>query len=213
MSKGNTGDCNTGNRNTGNRNTGDWNTGYCNTGNCNTGNRNTGNRNTGYWNTGNCNTGNRNTGNRNTGDCNTGNWNTGNWNTGYFNVDTPDTIRVFGKECKKEDWDNCNKPSFIYFELTEFIEDSDMTDKEKQDNPEYGTIGGYVKSYTYHEAWRKAWDNASDEDKELLYKLPNFDSEIFKQISGIDVNEEQKHEELTVADIEKLLGKKIKIVK
>jgi len=187
---------NTGDRNTGYFNTGDWNTGNWNTGHCNTGDHNTGDWNTGY---------------RNTGYRNTGSWNTGSHNTGYFNTDTPKTIRVFGKECIKEDWDKAEKPDFIYFDLTEFIEESEMTDIEKKEHPEYKTIGGYLKVYEYKEAFKKSWDNATDEDRQLIFNLPNFDAEIFKEISGIDVNEKVK--ELTVSEIENLLGYKVKIVK
>jgi hypothetical protein len=159
------------NYNTGSWNTGSWNTGSWNTGDMNTGNRNIGNRNTGSWNTGDWNTGNRNTGGWNTGNWNTGGWNTGNcntgdWNksnrnTGFFNTIDPD-IQVFNKPCKREDWENVNKPSFIYFDL----------------------------NGTYRESWRKAYDSASDEEKRLLVKLPNFDAKVFQEISGILVDEE-----------------------
>jgi len=152
---GNTGSRNTGSRNTGDRNTGDWNTGDWNTGRSNTGDMNTGDRNTGDWNTGDWNTG-----NRNTGDMNTGDWNKSNRNAGFFNTIDPD-IQVFNKPCNREDWENANKPSFIYFDL----------------------------NGTYKESWRKAYDSASDEEKRLLVNLPNFDADVFHEISGILVDE------------------------
>jgi PPE-repeat protein len=166
----NTGDLNTGNWNTGHRNTGDLNTGDLNTGDLNTGNSNTGNSNIGYGNTGDCNTGNCNTGNRNTGNWNTGDWNTGDWNkgnrnTGFFNTIDSD-IQVFNKPCKQEDWENANKPGFIYFNL----------------------------NGTYEESWRKAYDSASDEEKLLLVKLPNFNAKVFQEISGIMVDEKTGQE-------------------
>ncbi len=86
-----------------------------------------------------------------------------------------------------------------------------MTDQEKKYNPSCETTGGYLKVYEYQEAWRIAWDNATDEDKELLYKLPNFDADVFKEISGIDVNENPV-KQVTVEDIEKILGYKFEIV-
>ena len=67
-----------------------------------------------------------------------------------------------------------------------------MTDEEKENNPTHINTGGYLKVYDYKEAWLKAWESATDEDKELLYKLPNFDAEVFKEISGIDVNEDSE---------------------
>ena len=148
----NTGDSNTGYSNTGNRNTGDSNTGSWNTGDSNTGYSNTGNSNTGSWNTGNSNTGNRNTGNRNTGS-----WNNSNFNNGFFNTKEVEVIKVFNKDCHKSIWDNCKKPSFIYFDL----------DKD------------YKKSFI------KSFENTNKEDVELLLKLPNFDYKVFEKISGI----------------------------
>ena len=212
----NTGDWNTGNWNTGNWNTGDWNTGNWNTGNWNTGNWNTGNRNTGYCNTGNWNTGNRNTGNCNTGNCNTGNWNTGDWNTGFFNTITPETILAFNKECKKEEWENAIKPSFLYFNLIEWINESDMTEEEKQDNPSYTTTCGYLKEYEYKEAFQKSFNKLSAEEKkkqvEQLKALPNFDKDIFYEISGIDI-ENTEPRKMTVAEVCKELGYEVEIVK
>ena len=194
---------NTGNRNTGDWNTGDWNTGYCNTGNCNTGNRNTGNRNTGDRNTGNrntgdrntgnCNTGSCNTGNRNTGDWNTGDWNTGDWNTGdrntgYCNTGTP-TVRMFNKDTGLK-FGEIQFPNFFFFETTFWIEESKMSDKEKDAFPSYVTTGGYLKVIPMKQAWRESWDKASLDDKKKVMTLPNWDNEIFKEISGIDVEKE-----------------------
>lgn len=160
----NTGDDNTGDNNTGDNNTGNYNTGRRNTGGCNTGSYNTGNYNTGHCNAGNYNTGDRNTGNRNAGYCNVGHYNTGNYNTcnrssGFFNT-VNDTINVFNKPCKIDVWQQANMPSFIHFDM----------------------VG------TYKESWRKAYDGASDEDKLLLVKLPNFDADVFYEISGIRVD-------------------------
>ena len=158
--------------NTGHRNTGNCNTGYRNTGDCNTGNWNTGDRNTGYWNTGNW---------------NTGYWNTGNWNTGYFNTKTPKTIKVFGKECLRVDWENANKPNCLYFSLTEWICESAMSDVEKQENPSYSHTGGYLKAFDYKEAFTKSVTEASKEDRDLIRALPNFIADIFLEISGVDL--------------------------
>jgi hypothetical protein len=169
----NTGDRNTGDRNTGHYNTGHYNTGHDNTGYRNTGDRNTGDYNTGHYNTGYYNTGYRNTGYRNTGDCNTGHYNTGdrntgNWNaceceTGFFNVSQPKTIRVFEKECDLEVWNLAEKPSFLYFDL--------------------------VEGKTYKECFQEAYNKAPKEEKEMLKSLPNFDADIFYEISGIRVDE------------------------
>ena len=65
-----------------------------------------------------------------------------------------------------------------------------MNDKEKEDNPSYEITGGYLKVYEYQEAWRKAYDSATREEQLKIKDLPNFDKDKFKQISGIDIDED-----------------------
>ena len=190
----NTGYWNTGNWNTGHRNTGNRNTGNRNTGHSNTGNWNTGHSNTGNWNTGNRNTGNRNTGNRNTGNCNTGHSNTGNWNTtnfsnGFFNTEEVEIINVFDKPCMKSVWDEASKPRCLFFKLTDWIDESEMSDVEKQENPSFSCTGGYLKKYDYKEAFTKSVTEASKEERDLIRALPNFNNEKFLEISGVDLSQ------------------------
>ena len=194
----NTGDCNTGNRNTGDWNTGNRNTGDWNTGDCNTGDWNTGNWNTGNWNTGDCNAGNRNTGDWNTGNCNTGNWNTGSYNAcnhsaGMFNT-KEQPLYLFNKptDFTRDEFRNIfpNEYDLLFhslFPLTEWIIESNMSAEEKEANPSYKTTGGYLKKRTYHEAWRIMWDSWTKEQQDSIKKLPNFDKDIFKEITGIEV--------------------------
>ena len=196
----NSGNLNSGNYNSGDRNSGNCNSGDRNSGNCNSGNWNSGsgNCNSGNWNSGNWNSGNCNSGNYNSGDRNSGNWNSGNWNSGFFNTDEP-TVRMFNKETglKRE---QISIPSFCYFDLTEWIEESKMTDDEKRDNPKFFVSGGYLKTNTYKEAFRKSWDSASREERNKILSLPNFDAEIFLEISGIDVRKELKTTITVVCD-------------
>ena len=195
VGKENVGLCNSGDRNSGNNNSGDWNSGYNNSGDWNSGNNNTGYNNSGdcnsgYNNSGDCNSGNNNTGNNNTGYNNSGNrnsgyWNTGNNNTGYFNADTPPT-RIFGKETKQQTF---NFPSWLYFHLTEWIEVSEMSKEEKKEFWWYETTKGYLRTQTYKEAFKKAFDNATIDGVKDLLKLPNFNHEVFEKISGISKEE------------------------
>ena len=155
----------------------------------NTGKDCTGLCNTGNWNTGNWNTGNRNTGNRNTGNWNTGDWNTGDWNTGYCNTDTP-PIRIFNKETDK-DRDEIVFPDFFWFDTTVWVSHDTATDAEKkQHKKEIEVMGGFLKEIDYKEAFKLSYKKASKEDREKLFKLPNFDPAIFKEISGIDTTKE-----------------------
>ena len=207
----NTGDCNTGNRNTGNRNTGNRNTGDCNTGNRNTGDCNTGNRNTGDCNTGDCNTGDGNTGDCNTGDCNTGDWNTGDSNTGDCNTGDYNTgdwnivnassgcfctedqnILIFDKlsAWTIKDWWNSDARHLlnqIPKNVVEWIYESDMTDVEKEENPTFKTMGGYLKVLDESEAAQIWWDGLSEKNKECIKSIPNFDAKKCEKCTGIKI--------------------------
>lgn len=191
---------NTGEACTGLRNTGDRNTGHCNTGNSNAGNENTGDMNVGYWNTGNRNVGNHNagcwnigswnTGNHNVGNYNAGSWNSGNWNVGFFNTDEP-FVRFFNKPT------NLRMSEFITFtnkglsalcrnyEDKLWIPSDHMSDVEKAAHPEHVTTGGYVKPIPFREACLLMWARLTDEEKEEVKQIPNFDPEIFEEITGI----------------------------
>ena len=131
-----------------------------------------------------------NSGNRNSGDGNSGDWNSGNWNSGFFNIDTPAVIRVFGKECPRTVWDRSYKPSFLQFSVNEWVGSDEMTEQEKAYNPLHVITGGIARNYTYREAFQRSWDKADPEDRMKIKDLPNFDAEIFFQISGIDLRED-----------------------
>lgn len=145
---------------TGTSNTGHRNTGYCNTGYCNTGN----------FNTGYCNAGHYNTGYGNAGHCNTGDFNLCNYSSGFF--------------CTKEP-----KASL-------FNQEIDMLVAEFRDSKYYRAllsspfnlteeINGELVKYTYEEACAKWWAKMSEKDKKIIKSIPNFDAEIFEEITGI----------------------------
>ena len=185
--------------NSGNRNSGDWNSGDWNSGDCNSGNWNSGIWNSGNWNSGNRNSGNRNSGDWNSGDwnsgdCNSGNWNSGNWNSGncnsgFFNTNEP-FVRMFNKDTKLKKYE-IDIPLFCHFDLTVWVSHDTATEEEKEEhNEEIKTCGGFLKTLDYKEAWRLAWNKASKEEHLEMLKLPNWDNEVFKEISGIDAEAE-----------------------
>ena len=188
----NTGHSNSGNSNSGNSNSGNWNSGNYNSGNWNSGNWNSGNRNSGYWNSGNWNSGYSNSGNRNSGywnsgNSNSGNSNSGNWNSGVFNSNTP-TLRMFNKE---SDWTMDDfYSSGVYCLINKIIpciwvESKDMTEDEKKSNPNYEVVGGYLKVISLKESWVNLWKTLSEDEKDEFYKLPNFDWDVFTEITSI----------------------------
>ena len=170
----NSGDCNSGDYNSGNWNSGDWNSGDCNSGDYNSGD----------WNSGNCNSG-----NWNSGDCNSGNWNSGNWNSGFFNSDEP-YVRMFNKMTDKKRCD-IDIPSWCYFDFTVWVSHDTATEEEKiEHKTEIEICGGFLKTINYKDAWRIAWNKASIEERKKLFDLPNWDNQVFEEITGIDAETE-----------------------
>ena len=157
-------------------NTGDWNTGHHNTGNHNTGNYNTGN-----WNTGYC----------NTGDRNTGNWNSANFSTGFFNsVEQP--FYIFNKPTKMsrdEIYKGCEGIKILNwnFKNSLWIYSENMSKEEKTLHPEHKTTGGYLKTVDFKTACKMMWDKLSDDEKQSVKEIPNFNAEVFKEITGIEI--------------------------
>ena len=135
------------------------------------------------------NSGNSNSGDRNSGSWNSGNWNSGNWNSGFFNSNEPN-VRMFNKMTKKKR-DEIDIPSWCYFDLTVWVSHDTATDEEKEEHKkEFETSGGYLKTLEYKEAWRLAWGKASKEEHVQLLQLPNWDNEVFREITGIDAEAE-----------------------
>ena len=175
------------------------NTGKGCTGLCNSGNRNSGDWNSGDWNSGNRNSGNRNSGNRNSGDWNSGDWNSGDWNkcsfsNGCFNTVEP-KIYLFNKpsDWTYRDWLNSDARYLlnqIPGDVLEYVWFEDMTDEEKTAHPEAKTTGGYLKQLDNSECGSIWWRGLNDYEKSIIKAIPNFDKEIFKEITGVDVDME-----------------------
>ena len=151
----------------------------------------------------------------NTGHRNTGDWNTCNFEAGYFNTIESDNIRIFNKDYSRKLWEEVDKPMFLYFYLTEWIRTEDMTDKEKKENTGYMTTCGYLREYEYKEAFKKSWDEADKEDRKKIFNIPNFDADIFFEISGIDVRQKDNTDKINklVAMQQELINKAEEIQK
>lgn len=183
----NTGKANMGFGNIGKNNSGNYNSGYCNCGNYNTADCNSGD-----YNSGNCNDGSYNSGNCNDGDYNTGDWNKTNFSSGCFNTEES-KILMFNKpsDWSIEDW-RCSKAkellNTISYNALQWVHSDKMTEEEKEQYPKYKTTGGYLKKLDKIECNQLWWNTLSDCDKNVIKSLPNFDAEIFKEITGIDIN-------------------------
>lgn len=194
----NTGDYNSGNFNSGDFNSGDKNSGNWNSGNLNSGDNNSGNCNTGVKNSGDFNSGNFNSGNNNRGNWNSGDWNKCNFSNGCFNT-VDSQIYLFNKPSEWTYWDWRNSMAYVILSrmpnnLLEYVTWKDMTNEEKNLYPEAEVTGGYLKKLNKSECSIKWWRDLSDEEKDIITSIPNFDKEIFKEITGIDIDEEDANE-------------------
>ena len=176
-----------------------------NTGKSCTGLRNSGDCNSGDWNSGDRNSGSYNSGNRNSGDCNSGNWNSGDWNSGdwnsgsfsngCFNTAEP-KIYLFNKlsDWTYMDWLDSDARYLlnqIPGDVLEYVWFGDMTDEERAEHPEAEVTGGYLKESHDSKTVQDWWDTLSEEQKKIIKSLPNFDAEIFEEITGIEVEKDE----------------------
>lgn len=137
-----------------------------------------------------------NTGNRNSGDYNSGNYNSGNWNkanfsSGCFNTVEP-KIYLFNKpsDWTRADWVRSDAKWLLDQIPTNdivWIYSSEMTDEEKEKYPEYKVTGGYLGISDEDESPQSWWDDLLEDEKNTIKSIPNFDKEIFKEITGIEV--------------------------
>ena len=127
----------------------------------------------------------------NTGDCNTGDWNKSSFNNGCFMTVEP-KIMLFNKP---SDWtyrDWCDSDARwllnqIPKNVVEWVWASDMSEDEKKAHPEYKTTEGYLKILDESESAQLWWNGLSNEKREIIKALPNFDADIFRECTGIKV--------------------------
>ena len=185
----NSGNNNSGHLNSGNYNSGDKNSGDTNSGNFNTGSVNSGNDNSGNLNSGDTNSGHGNSGYANSGNDNSGDWNKGNGSNGIFCTEEP-TIRIFDKDTdmtlngfRKSKYGKALRS--VKLKLTEWIE---YTEEEMEEDKNKRLIGGYLKEYSYKEACANWWIELTEENKEIIMSIPNFDADKFYEITGIKID-------------------------
>ena len=153
-------------------------------------NGNTGLFNIGDWNSGDQNSGDWNSGDRNSGDQNSGDWNSGNWNSGDWNSCNYSN----GVFCNQEDKDIriFNKPSGM--SLEEFWDSKyyKALQSEPLELTYWDNENKELKCRSYKDACAIWWSKLTEKNKKIIQEIPNFDPEIFFDITGIDVKEDIK---------------------
>jgi PPE-repeat protein len=185
--KNNTGVENSGYGNSGNWNSGNWNSGYGNSGNWNSGYKNSGDKNSGDGNSG----------YKNSGDKNSGYGNSTDRESGIFNS-TEGKVRIFNIDSGKK-WEEIDHPSFNEFNLTKWIPEDEMMEEEKKNDHDFYVRKGYLKTFTYKEAWANFWKDTTEENRQKFLNLPNFNWAVFTEITGI---EQTKKETIKIGSLE-----------
>lgn len=212
----NSGSCNSGNHNVGDYNAGDMNLGDLNIGEKNYGLGNHGNRNYGCGNIGDSNLGSRNIGYGNSGRNNIGNGNSGTGNIGYGNVGdlnigdynaskcsygcfntAPGEFRLFNKptDWTMDTWTNSEAYRVMATMPkagTSWIFPGSMSAAQKRKYSEYKVLRGYLRKDKVGNVTRQHWWDhlLSDEERQAVLSIPNFDPKIFKKCTGIDARKE-----------------------
>ena len=131
---------------------------------------------------------NGNTGLFNSGYRNSGDWNKCDGSNGIFCTSEP-TIKIFDKdtnmtlrEFRKSKYNKALKS--VQFILEEWVE---YTEEEKKEDENKKLVGCYLKIYTYKEACANWWNKMTEENREIVMSIPNFNADKFYEITGIRV--------------------------
>ena len=149
------------------------NTGLFNSGYRNSGDRNSGDLNSGYLNSG----------YRNSGDRNSGIFNKTNGSNGVFcNIEPK--ICIFNIQT---DWTLREFRNSKYYDAI-LSSDFPLTEWKNNDNPTENGVDGKLIVNTYEDACRRWWDGMSQYNKDIIKSIPNFNIDVFCDITGIDKN-------------------------
>ena len=75
------------------------------------------------------------------------------------------------------------------FPLTEWVEYRE----DEKDSEEKRAVGGFLRKRTYKEACALWWEGMSPENRAIILSMPNFDPEIFYDITGIQVEPKEEN--------------------
>lgn len=168
--------------NTGHGCTGRGNSGNYNSGNFNSGSYNSGNFNSGHYNSGNFNSGDFNSGNYNSGHYNSGSYNSGSYNSGHF---------CSGSHCIGDfNIANYANGSFNTIEqkIHLFNKPSNLTYKDLMCSKARVIMLGMFETVVQRISSQEWWNNLTNEERNEVMSIPNFDKEIFKKVTGIDID-------------------------
>ena len=120
---------------------------------------------------------------------NSGDWNLSSNNSGCFNTEQHQ-LYFFDNptDMTFKEWRNSEAYYLLRgIDFMEWVYFEDMTEEEKKKHPEAETTGGYLKRYDLKESANRWWDSLSDDSRQVIKDIPNFDAEKFYKITGVKV--------------------------
>lgn len=151
-----------------------------NTGLFNSGDQNSGDRNSGDWNSGNWNSGDQNSGYWNSGDWNSGDWNSCNGSNGVFCNQEDKDIKIFNKPSGMS-LQEFRRSEYYYALISKPLELTYWDEKNEK-----------LKCRSYKDACAIWWSKLTAENKKIIQQIPNFDPDVFLDITGIDVRKDNE---------------------
>ena len=127
------------------------------------------------------NTGLFNSGDRNSGDLNSGIFNKTNGSNGVFcNIEPK--ICIFNIQT---DWTLKEFYNSKYYDAI-ISSDFPLTEWKNDENPAENGVDGKLIVNTYEDACRRWWDGMSKNNRDIIKSIPNFNIDVFCDITGID---------------------------
>lgn len=94
--------------------------------------------------------------------------------------------RIFNQDVEKSEWEKIkNSLPSIELKVSSWVDKKDMSKSEKDSKSGWETMGGYLKTLSYEEAWAKWWNEARQDDKNKILNMKHFDANIFTGITGL----------------------------
>ena len=101
------------------------------------------------------------------------------------------SYQIFNQQVDSSKWNRVKKAlPDIKLPLNVWVDKKDMTDDEKDDNSVYKEIGGFLRTLSYKDAWKKWWEDSKKSEREAISGLKYFDQKVFFGITGIDTKKE-----------------------
>ena len=102
--------------------------------------------------------------------------------------------KVFNEDWTCRDWANSDARYILNNMPTDdicWVYSEDMTDEEKEKHPEHETTGGFLRTRSKSSERQTWWKRLDEHRKKEVKSIPNFDAKIFKEITGIEVGEDE----------------------